>query len=53
MSQPQDLPRLIERSETEAVSHESVFNLIHQESVIKVDCIVRKSWFIREFREAA
>ncbi len=49
----QDLPRLIERFEPEyyvaaesareAVSRESVFNLIHQESVIKVDCIVRKS----------
>ena len=27
----------------ESVAHESIFNLIHQESVIKVDCIVRKS----------
>ena len=26
-----------------AVARESVFNLIHQEAVIKVDCIVRKS----------
>lgn len=26
-----------------AIAHESVFNLIHQETVIKVDCIVRKS----------
>ena len=26
-----------------AVANESVFNLIHQEAVIKVDCIVRKS----------
>jgi hypothetical protein len=25
-----------------AIAHESLFNLIHQESVIKVDCIVRK-----------
>jgi len=25
-----------------AVAHESLFNLIHQESVIKVDCIVRQ-----------
>ena len=25
-----------------AITHESSFNLIHQESVIKVDCIVRK-----------
>jgi len=27
----------------ESLAHESIFNLIHQESVIKVDCIVRKS----------
>jgi hypothetical protein len=27
----------------ESLTHESSFNLIHQESVIKVDCIVRKS----------
>jgi hypothetical protein len=27
----------------EAVAHESIFNLVHQESVIKVDCIVRKA----------
>ncbi|MGH9902450.1 MAG: hypothetical protein ACRD68_11645 [Pyrinomonadaceae bacterium] len=26
-----------------AIARESVFNMIHQESVIKVDCIVRKS----------
>jgi hypothetical protein len=26
-----------------AVDQESIFNLIHQESVIKVDCIIRKS----------
>lgn len=26
----------------ESVAHESIFNLIHHESVIKVDCIVRK-----------
>jgi hypothetical protein len=26
-----------------AIANESVFNLIHQEAVIKVDCIVRKS----------
>jgi hypothetical protein len=26
-----------------SIEHESLFNLIHQESVIKVDCIVRKS----------
>ena len=27
---------------SESIAHESLFNLIHQESVIKVDCIVRK-----------
>jgi hypothetical protein len=27
----------------DSISHQSLFNLIHQESVIKVDCIVRKS----------
>jgi hypothetical protein len=27
----------------ESLAHESSFNLIHQESVIKVDCIIRKS----------
>ena len=26
-----------------AIAHESLFNMIHQKSVIKVDCIVRKS----------
>src|SRR5207244_12508274 len=26
----------------QSVAHESIFNLIHQESVIKVDCIIRK-----------
>ena len=26
-----------------SIAHESIFNLIHQESVIKVDCIVRKN----------
>src|SRR5205807_10283548 len=26
----------------ESIAHESIFNLIHQESVIKVDCIIRK-----------
>lgn len=31
----------------ESVAHESMFNLIHLESMIKVDCIVRKS---SEFR---
>lgn len=28
---------------TSSIAHESLFNLIHQESVIKVDCIVRKN----------
>ncbi len=28
---------------TSAIARESMFNLIHQETVIKVDCIVRKS----------
>jgi len=28
---------------SESVAHETMFNLIHLESVIKVDCIVRKS----------
>ena len=28
---------------THAIAHESVFNLIHNETIIKVDCIVRKS----------
>ena len=27
----------------ESLCYESIFNLIHQESVIKVDCIIRKS----------
>jgi hypothetical protein len=31
-----------EESIRESVAHESIFNLIHQESVIKVDCIIRK-----------
>ena len=26
----------------ESLTHESIFNLIHQDSVIKVDCIIRK-----------
>ena len=30
-----------------SIAHESLFNLIHQESVIKVDCIVRKSTVYR------
>jgi hypothetical protein len=32
-----------EESIREALVHESIFNLIHHESVIKVDCIIRKS----------
>lgn len=31
-----------------AIAHESSFNLIHQESVIKVDCIVRKKSAYRQ-----
>ena len=27
----------------ESLAHESIFNLIHQDSVIKVDCIIRKN----------
>ena len=27
----------------ESLAHESIFNLIHHESVIKVDCIIRKN----------
>jgi hypothetical protein len=30
------------RKYSESLAHESIFNLIHQESVIKVDCIIRK-----------
>jgi hypothetical protein len=33
---------LSEESIREALAHQSIFNLIHQDSVIKVDCIVRK-----------
>src|SRR5882724_5757753 len=32
-----------EESIRESLVHESIFNLIHQESVIKVDCIIRKT----------
>src|SRR5262249_46488664 len=32
----------------ESLAHESIFNLVHQESVIKVDCIIRK---IGEYRQ--
>jgi len=28
---------------SESIQHESLFNLIHEESIIKVDCIVRKN----------
>jgi hypothetical protein len=34
---------LSEQSIRESLAHESIFNLIHHESVIKVDCIIRKS----------
>jgi len=32
-----------EQNIRESLAHESIFNLIHHESVIKVDCIIRKS----------
>jgi hypothetical protein len=32
----------------ESVAHESIFNIIHHESVIKVDCIVRKQTDYRQ-----
>lgn len=32
-----------EQNIRESLAHESIFNLVHHESVIKVDCIVRKS----------
>ena len=38
-----------ERSISESLAHESIFNLLHQESVIKVDCIIRKN---SEYRRA-
>jgi hypothetical protein len=31
-----------EQNIRESVAHQSIFNLIHEESVIKVDCIIRK-----------
>src|SRR5436190_20658778 len=34
---------LSEENVRESIAHESIFNLIHQDSVIKVDCIIRKS----------
>jgi hypothetical protein len=37
-----------EQSIRESLANESIFNLIHQESVIKVDCIIRK---ISEYRQ--
>jgi hypothetical protein len=33
---------LNEESVRESIMHESIFNLIHEDTVIKVDCIVRK-----------
>jgi hypothetical protein len=32
-----------EQNIRDSLTHESIFNLIHQDSVIKVDCIVRRS----------
>jgi hypothetical protein len=56
---PDDVSRVVSRyrpdyyvseeSIRESVMHESIFNLIHQDSVIKVDCIVRKR---SEYRRA-
>ena len=37
----------------ESIEHESIFNLIHHESVIKVDCIVRKQNEYRKMSGAA
>ncbi len=43
---------LVDEAIRNAISHQSIFNLIHQESVIQVDCIVKKSTLYRqeEFR---
>jgi hypothetical protein len=56
---PEDANRLValfrpdyyvsEESIRESLIHQSIFNLIHQESVIKVDCIIRKG---TEYRRA-
>jgi hypothetical protein len=50
---PEDIERVVvlfrpqyyvsEENIRDSLAHESIFNLIHLESVIKVDCIVRKS----------
>jgi len=32
----------------DSIAHESIFNLIHQESIIKVDCIIRKQSVYRQ-----
>jgi hypothetical protein len=37
-----------EQNIRESIAHESSFNLIHEESVIKVDCIIRKSGEYRQ-----
>ncbi len=34
---------VFEEAVSGSIAHESLFNLIHQESIIKVDCIVRKN----------
>jgi hypothetical protein len=39
---------LSEENIRESLAHESIFNLIHEESVIKVDCIIRKRIHYRE-----
>ena len=38
-----DLSLMSEESVRESLAHEWIFNLIHHESVIKVDCIIRKN----------
>jgi len=50
---PQDADRVVQlftpdyhvsrEAVSSSIAHESLFNLIHQESVIKVDCIIRKN----------
>ena len=55
---PEEAPRLLElfrpdyyvseENIRESLAHESIFNLIHQESVIKVDCIIRKTTEYRQ-----
>jgi hypothetical protein len=39
---------LSEEAVKSSIAHESIFNLIHQESIIKVDCIIRKQTLYRQ-----